>query len=198
MLMAISREDTDNDHLGDCKIFLEKLKNQNIPHYVTMKGIIAHYEGDLELARKEFVKNIETFPLSKRNLDRLFYGLEKPGPQQNPLSTLLSIPQNLMEIFHEPSNLIKDTTSKALNSFMNTPVDSKKVGGNEYYRFHNRVNNEKLFFAKYSNGFESLTEAQLISYCEKTFTTNLYRYYTFKDWVIRYDEKNIKTVYLIQ
>lgn len=198
MLMAISKEDTENDHLGDCMIFLEKLKNQNIPHYTAMKGIIAHYEGDLELAMKEFAKNIESFPISKRNLDRLIYGLEKPVSQQNPLSALLSTPQNLMEIFFDRNNLVKDTTSKVLNSFMNTPVDYKKVDGKEYYRFDNRVNNEKLFFAKYSSGFESLTETQLISYCEKTFTTNLYRYYTFEDWVIRYDEKNIKTVYLIQ
>ena len=198
LLMEISKEDQENEHLGDCKNFLEKVKNQNIPHYSTMKGIIAHYQGDLEGSKKEFIKNLETFPISKRNLDRLFYGIEKPSPQQNPLSALLSTPQNLMEIFFDRNNLVRDTTSKILNSFMNTPVDSKKVGDNEYYRFDDRVKKKKLFFAKYSSGFEGLTETQLISYCEKTFTTNLYRYYTFKDWVIRYDEKNIKTVYLIQ
>ena len=56
----------------------------------------------------------------------------------------------------------------------------------------------KIFIAEFSNQFEALTEMQLSSFADQIYQSNLYTYYVYQDWIIRYDSLKSRRVYLIQ
>ena len=94
--------------------------------------------------------------------------------------------------------LISDTTSKYLNSFMNTSLVKKIGTGINYTKFENKSIATKIFIAEFSNQFEALTEMQLSAFADQIYQSNLYTYYVYQDWVIRYDPNKSRKVYLIQ
>ena len=201
MVYELSKVDINNDHLTDCKYSLSKIKGFNLPQYITMTGIISHYEGDLEKAKSSFISNAETYVLSKRNLDKLFFNIQPISLDLNPLNRIMSKNQDLFEVFYDNKiGLIADTTTKLLNSFSNTSL-VKKIGvGANYIKFENRSISAKIFIAEFSisNQFEALTEMQLSIFADKIYQSNLYTYYVYEDWVIRYDSFKSYKVYLIQ
>lgn len=164
-----------------------------------MSGIINHYEGDLEKAKSSFISNAETCALSKRNLDKLFFNIQPISNEQNPLNRILSKNENLYEVFYDKKIvLISDTTSKYLNSFMNTSLVKKIGTGINYTKFENKSIATKIFIAEFSNQFEALTEMQLSAFADQIYQSNLYTYYVYQDWVIRYDPNKSRKVYLIK
>ncbi len=199
LVYEISKEEMNNDHLTDCKYSLSKIKGLNLPQYITMSGIISHYEGDLEKSKSAFISNAETCVISKRNLDKLFFNIQPISLDQNPLNRIMSKNQNLIEVFHDKKiGLIADTTTKLLNSFTNTSL-VKKIGEDaKYIKFENKSIPAKIFIAEFSNQFEALTEMQLSAFADQIYQSNLYMYYVYQDWVIRYDSCKIRKVYLIQ
>ena len=190
-------EDGGEDHFEDSKIALKRIKEMNLPHYFAMNGILLHYSGEINLAKQEFLKNSESYPISKRNLDHLYYGINEVSIDQNPLSKILVHSFNMFDIFLNKSELVTDTTTKYLNSFANTVLDKKFYNGFEIKRFNHKALQKKIYISNFNSNFEALTEAQLISFADEIYYTNLYRYYTFNDWVVRYDAASLKTVFLI-
>lgn len=199
LVYDISEEEINNGHLAECKTSLSKIKVLNLPQYITMSGIINHYEGDLEKAKSSFISNAETCALSKRNLDKLFFNIQPISNEQNPLNRILSKNENLYEVFYDKKIvLISDTTSKYLNSFMNTSLVKKIGTGINYTKFENKSIATKIFIAEFSNQFEALTEMQLSAFADQIYQSNLYTYYVYQDWVIRYDPNKSRKVYLIK
>jgi hypothetical protein len=198
LVYDLSKEDINNDHLTDCKYSLSKIKALNLPQFITMSGIISHYEGDLEKAKSHFISNAETFPLSKRNLDKLFFNIEPIPFIYNPLNKIMDNNQNLFEVFYNKIGLISDTTTKLLNSFKNTSLVKKSGEGIEYIKFENKSIPAKIYIAEFNNQFDALTEIQLSSFSDQIFQSNLFTYYVYQDWVVRYDLYKSRKVYLIQ
>ncbi len=199
LVYDLSKEEINNDHLADSKTSLSKIKVLNLPQYITMTGIISHYEGDLEKAKSSFISNAETCALSKRNLDKLFFNIQPISIDQNPLNKIMSNNQNLFEVFYDKKiAIISDTSTKLLNSFMNTSLVKKMGAGVKYIKFENKSIAAKIFIAEFSNQFEALTEMQLSSFADQIYQSNLYTYYVYQDWIIRYDSLKSRRVYLIQ
>ena len=199
LVYDLSKEEINNDHLADSKTSLSKIKVLNLPQYITMTGIISHYEGDLEKAKSSFISNAETCALSKRNLDKLFFNIQPISIDQNPLNKIMSNNQNLFEVFYDKKiAMISDTSTKLLNSFMNTSLVKKMGAGVKYIKFENKSIAAKIFIAEFSNQFEALTEMQLSSFADQIYQSNLYTYYVYQDWIIRYDSLKSRRVYLIQ
>lgn len=199
LLFHISGEDSETDHLEESISFNGKLKALNIPHYSAMNGILNHYSGDINQSKTEFIKNAETFPPSKRNLDNLFFGGSTfKDNDENPLNQLIEPQNNIFELFFNRADLIQDTTSKLMNSFNNTRLEYKIVDGDKYGCFDNRIIGKKIYFASFTDGYENITETMLITFADKIYYTNQFHYYIFKDWVFRYDEFLNKKVYLVQ
>lgn len=199
LVYDLSKEEVNNDHLADSKTSLSKIKVLNLPQYITMTGIISHYEGDLAKAKSSFISNAETCALSKRNLDKLFFNIQPISIDQNPLNKIMSNNQNLFEVFYDKKiAIISDTSTKLLNSFMNTSLVKKMGAGVKYIKFENKSIAAKIFIAEFSNQFEALTEMQLISFADQIYQSNLYTYYVYQEWIIRYDSLKSLKVYLIQ
>lgn len=70
--------------------------------------------------------------------------------------------------------------------------------GVKYIKFENKSIAAKIFIAEFSNQFEALTEMQLSSFADQIYQSNLYTYYVYQDWIIRYDSLKSRRVYLIQ
>jgi hypothetical protein len=68
------------------------------------------------------------------------------------------------------------------------------------FKFKNKsLSSNNLFYsAKWEKGFESVTENQLMTFSDQIYYSNLYHYYIFKGWVVRYDLNNQKTIFLTQ
>ena len=91
-----------------CEYYLNKIKNFNLPHYTTMRGIIAYYKGDTIGSKVEFQKNSDIFPYSKRNLNKLFpqktqskyrdYSIKQGNPLEEIFNENLQI--DISDIFH--------------------------------------------------------------------------------------------------
>ena len=202
LLFEISGEDKENNHLEDCKYFLSKTKSMKLPQTLTMEGIIQHYEKDFENAKQTFISNAESYPLSKRNLDKLFYQIQPVDDAQNPLNKILKTDVNLGNLFFINKNVTKDTLTKLLYFFSSTLLEKLNLNEMKCIKFTERSiqnsQNKSIQIAEWNKGYESITETQLISFSDQIFHSNLYRYYTFKVWIIRYDMNNRKTVYLTQ
>ena len=56
---------------------------------------------------------------------------------------------------------------------------------------------KSIQIAEWNKGYESITETQLISFSDQIYQSNLYTYYVYQDWVIRYDSLKSRKVYLI-
>ena len=202
LLMEISGEDKESNHLEDSKYFLSKTKSLKLPQSVTLEGIVQHFEKDFENAKQTFISNAESFPLSKRNLDKLFFQIQPFDDAQNPLSKILKIDLNLGDLFFNNKNVKKDTPSKLLTFFSNITLEKLNLDDKNCLRFSDRSiqnsSDKSILLAEWKKGFESVTETQLISFSDQIFHTNLYHYYTYKGWVIRYDMNNCKTIYITQ
>jgi hypothetical protein len=197
LIYLISGENDGADHLEEANSALNKFKTLNLPQYSTMNAIILHFSGEYEIAKNEFSLSAENNPISKRNLEKLYFADLHVNSNQNPLSKILFSSTNMFDLFLNRTDIVADTTTKYLNSFANTVLDSKFNNGVEIKRFNNKSLQKKIYISTFNSNFETLTEAQLISFADKIYNTNLYRYYTFNDWVVRYDASNVKTVFLI-
>ncbi len=201
LLFEISGEDKENNHLEDCKYFLSKTKSMKLPQTLTMKGIIQHYEKDFENAKQTFISNAESYPLSKRNLDKLFYQIQPVVDAQNPLNKILKTDVNLGNLFFNNKNVTKDTLTKLLYFFSSTLLEKLNLDEMKCFKFTDRsIQNSQeksIQLAEWSKGFESITETQLISFSDQIYQSNLYTYYVYQDWVIRYDSLKSRKVYLI-
>jgi hypothetical protein len=185
------------DHLESAREALNKLKNFDISRYNTLNAIYLHFTGEIEQAKNEFTLNVEKDPIAKRNLDQLYFNISQVTGYQNPLSKILIDSVNLVNLFYtKKGEIIWDTTTKILNSFANTSLDKLYLEGIKAIRFNNRTIG-KLYIVSYENKFNELTENQLISFADEIIYTNLFRYYTYNDWVVRYDASGTKTVYLL-
>ena len=159
-------------------------------------AIYLHFTGEIEQAKNEFMLNAEKDPISKRNLDFLYFNITQIKGNQNSLSKILVNPLNMFDIFLSRSNIIPDTTTKYINSFANTVLEKKYVNEIELMRFNNKAIG-KLYIATYTDKYKEITENQLISFADEIIYTNMFRYYTYNDWVVRYDASGTKTVYLL-
>jgi hypothetical protein len=197
LIYLISGENDGSDHLEEANSALNKFKTLNLPQYSTMNAIILHYIGDNEIAKNEFLLSAENNPISKRNLEMLYFSNSQAKSIQNPLSKILFSSLNMFDLFMNRTDIIADTSTKYLNSFANTVLDKKYYNSIEIQRYNSKSLGKKIYFATYVDGYEELTETQLISFADEILYTNLYRYYTFNEWVVRYDASNVKTVFLI-
>jgi hypothetical protein len=207
-IFELSEEDQENDHLLECEYNLNKIKSLNLPHYATMSGIIAYHKGDTIRSKEEFQKNSDIFPYSKRNLDKLFpkkkqsrysdlYALEQENPLEEIFNKNLQI--DISDIFNFDSVISYDSVSRILPSFSNTKLLTKIVDGKEYKQFiDKRINDDKFYVAINFLHLEDIKESTLISFSDRIFHTNLYRYYIFQNWIIKYDKSDEKTIYLTQ
>jgi hypothetical protein len=202
LLFEISGEDKENNHLEDCKYFLSKTKSMKLPQTLTMEGIIQHYEKDFENAKHTFISNAESYPLSKRNLDKLFYQIQPVDDAQNPLNKILKTDVNLGNLFFINKNVTKDTLTKLLYFFSSTLLEKLNLNEMKCFKFTDRsiqnIQDKSIQLAEWNKGFESITETQLISFADQIYQSNLYTYYVYQDWVIRYDSYKSRKVYLIQ
>ena len=184
------------DHLESAQEALNKLKNIDLARYNTMKAIYLHFTGEIQQAKNEFMLNAEKDPIAKRNLDLLYFDISQIKGDQNPLSKILVNPINMFDIFLNRTDIIADTTTKYISSFANTVLEKKYVNSIELKRFNNKAVG-KLYIATYTDKYKELTENQLISFADEIYYTNLYRYYTHNDWVVRYDASGSMMVYLL-
>jgi hypothetical protein len=201
--MEISGEDKESNHLEDSKYFLSKTKSLKLPQSITLEGIIQHFEKDSENAKQTFISNAESFPLSKRNLDKLFFQIQPVEDALNPLNKILKTDMNLGDLYYNnKKNFNKDTLTKLLTFFSSTTLEKLNLDEKSCLKFSDRsiqnISDQCIYLAEWKKGFESVTETQLISFSDQIFHTNLYRYYTYKGWVIRYDMNNRKTIYITQ
>jgi hypothetical protein len=51
LLLDISKEDIENDHINECNYFLNKVSN-NLNQTNTLKGILAHYIGKFDESKQ--------------------------------------------------------------------------------------------------------------------------------------------------
>lgn len=202
LLLEISKEDPENDHLTDCNYFLEKLVVNKFPQVNTMKGIIAHYTGNIEKAKDILLSNSEISVISKRNYDILFGKRIVTSISENPLSCLLKSEDNLAALFVDPKGIIRDSSGYGskplLPSFLNISIDNKKTKSMTCSRIYDKSSkNEvsKVYFAKQNDPNDNITENLLKDYSEFIFDSNLYKFYIFTDWIIKVDTKGIKTIY---
>jgi hypothetical protein len=184
------------DHLESAQEALNKLKNIDLARYNTLNAIYLHFTGEIQQAKNEFMLNAEKDPIAKRNLDLLYFNITQIKGDQNSLSKILVNPLNMFDIFLSRSNIIPDTTTKYINSFANTVHEKKYVNEIELMRFNNKAIG-KLYIATYTDKYKEITENQLISFADEIIYTNMFRYYTYNDWVVRYDASGTKTVYLL-
>jgi hypothetical protein len=202
LLLEISGEDKESNHLVDSKYFLSKTKSLKLPQSITLEGIVQHYEKDFENAKQTFISNAESFSLSKRNLDKLFFQIQPVDGTQNPLSKILITDLNLGDLFFNNKNVKKDTLTKLLTFFSSTNLEKLNLDEKSCFKFSDRSiqnsSDKSIHLAEWKKGFEYITETQLISFSDQIFHTNLYRYYTYKGWVVRYDMNNRKTIYITQ
>jgi hypothetical protein len=198
LLLVISGEEQDKDYLEDCKHFLSKAKFLKLPHAITLEGILLHFEKELDKSKETFQSNAETFPLSKRNLDKLFYNIEPVDDNQNPLNKILSTSLNLGELFWDRKKFKEDADTKLLPSFSNTTLNKLNESEINGIKFKNKSMEDKNMFSfvEWKKGFESITESQMMSFSDQIYYSNLYRYYLYSGWIIRYDSNNRKTIYL--
>jgi hypothetical protein len=173
-----------------------------LPQTLTMEGIIQHYEKDFENAKHTFISNAESYPLSKRNLDKLFYQIQPVDDAQNPLNKILKTDVNLGNLFFINKNVTKDTLTKLLYFFSSTLLEKLNLNEMKCFKFTDRsiqnIQDKSIQLAEWNKGFESITETQLISFADQIYQSNLYTYYVYQDWVIRYDSYKSRKVYLIQ
>jgi hypothetical protein len=187
----------DVDHLESAQVALNKLKNFDVARYNTMNAIYLHFTGEIEQAKNVFIQNAEKDAIAKRNLDLLYFNISQIKGDQNPLSSIFGNTPNILEYFYSKKEYVtKDTTTKLLNSFTNTSLNRLYLDGDELIRFVIKPM-EKLYIAIYTDKYKELTENQLISFADEIYYTNLYRYYTYSDWVVRYDASGSKMVYLL-
>jgi hypothetical protein len=202
LLFEISREEEGIKHLKKSKNYLSELEDSGLAQVVTMEGIIQHFEKDFENAMQTFISNAESFPLSKRNLDKLFFQIQPVDDAQNPLSKILKADVNLGDLFFNNKNVKKETLTNLLTFFSSTTLDKLNLDDKSCLRFSDRSiqnsSDKSIHLAEWKKGFESITETQLISFSDQIFHTNLYHYYTYKGWIIRYDLNNRKTIYITQ
>lgn len=197
LIFEMSGNEDEIIHFDEAKSELKRFKSLNLPQYNTMNAILLHYSGDIDSAKNEFILNAENDAIAKRNLDHLYFNISQVKGDQNPLSKILGNPPNIADNFYLKKEDVKtDTTTKLLNSFTNTSLNRLYVDEVELIRFNIKPF-EKLYIATYTDKYKELTENQLISFADEIFYTNLYRYYTYNDWVVRFDSSGSKTVYLL-
>lgn len=185
------------DHLESAQVALKMIKNIDMERHITMNAIYLHFTGEIQLAKNEFMLNAEKNPIAKRNLDHLYFNISQVKGDQNPLSKILGNPPNIADnFFLKKEDVTTDITTKLLNSFTNTSLNRLYVNEEELIRFNIKPFG-KLYIATYIDKYKELTENQLISFADEIYYTNLYRYYTYNDWVVRYDASGTKTVYLL-
>jgi tetratricopeptide (TPR) repeat protein len=202
LLFEISREEEGIKHLKKSKNYLSELEDNGLAQLVTMEGIIQHFEKDFEKSKQTFISNAESFSLSKRNLDKLFFQIQPVDDAQNPLNKILKSDVNLGDLFFNDKNVIKDNLTKLLTFFSSTTLEKLNLDEKSCYKFSDRSiqnsSDKSIHLAEWKKGFEYITETQLISFSDQIFHTNLYRYYTYKGWVVRFDMNNRKTIYITQ
>ena len=186
---------------------MNKIKNFNLPHYTTMCGIIAYYKGDTIGSKEEFQKNSDIFPYSKRNLNKLFpqipqskyrdYSIKQGNPLEEIFNENLQI--DISDIFQFDSIKNYDPVSRILPSFSNTSLLTQIVDGKEYKQYlDKRINGGEFYVAYNFLHLDDIEENTLISFSDRIIHTNLYRYYIFENWIIKYDKSDKKTIYLTQ
>jgi len=200
LLFEISKLEIEINHLRKSKNYLSELEDIKQDQLITMKGIIQHFEKDFENAKQTFISNAESFSLSKRNLDKLFFQIQPVDDAQNPLIKILKADVNLGDLIFTNKNVKKDTLTKLLTFFSSTTLEKLNLDEMSIIKFSDRSiqnsSDKSIHLAEWKKGFESITETQLISFSDQIYYSNLYRYYTFKGWIIRYDSNNQKTIYL--
>ena len=206
-IFELSGVENENDHLLECEYYLNKIKNFNLPHYTTMCGIIAYYKGDTIGSKEEFQKNSDIFPYSKRNLNKLFpqipqskyrdYSIKQGNPLEEIFNENLQI--DISDIFQFDSIKNYDPVSRILPSFSNTSLLTQIVDGKEYKQYlDKRINGGEFYVAYNFLHLDDIEENTLISFSDRIIHTNLYRYYIFENWIIKYDKSDKKTIYLTQ
>ncbi len=198
LLMEISKEDTEVDHISECNYFLNKVSNK-LSQANTLKGILAHYTGDFDQAKQILQNDSEKNAISKRNYILLFGKKQNFSISENPLNCMLKSETNLAELFFDTKGIVRDSSNYGskplLPSFSNISVDSKITNTMTCSRIFDKSQNTKVYFAKQNDNCENITENLLKDYSELIFESNLYKFYIFTDWIIRIDDKGIRTVY---
>ena len=198
LLLDISKEDIENDHINECNYFLNKVSNK-LTQTNTLKGILAHYLGKVEEAKQILLDDSEVNVISKRNFNLLFDNKQNASRSESPLSSILNSEENLAELFFDSKGIIRDSSSLGtkplLPSFSNISVDKKTTKKIECLRIFDKSLNTKVYIAKLNISSENLSENLLKDYSEFVFDSNLYKYYIYMDWIIRIDLKGIKTIY---
>ena len=192
-------------NIDESEYYLRKVNKIEIPQAITMKGIIEHYKGNLIEAKKILGSNVEVCVLSKRNLNRLFFPIDSPFIQNNPLEQLNKL--NFLTssaVFHDPINKKKlinsDTLVKLIASASNLRYSVLKIDSIEYVRllFTDLPTDKRSIYISKINNHEfgtSISELEIFS--DKIMKSNLYTFYQFKNWIIRVDDKKNKVYYFL-
>jgi hypothetical protein len=199
LLMDISKEDTDNNNLEECSHFLSRLSSTNMPNLNTMHGILAHYKGDSVSSKKILFDNSEVSPIAKRNYDKLFGIKNDKLIENNSLSIVFNTEINLAEIFMISKNIVRDTSNigskPILPSFINLSVESLTSDTWNFTRVIDKSTGKKVYFGQLKNFTEQPTEKCFIDNADLVIQTNLFTYYTFKDFIIQINPDNTQTLY---
>jgi hypothetical protein len=198
LLLDISKEDIENDHINECNYFLNKVSN-NLNQTYTLKGILSHYLGKFDESKQILFNQPETNIIAKRNYNLLFGNKSNFSIIENPLKCLLKFEENLPELFFDSKGIVRDSASRGnkpiLPSFSNISVDIKTTEAMQCSRIFEKSLNTKIYIAKLNLSGENLSENLLKDYSEFVFDSNLYKYYIYLDWIIRIDLKGNKTIY---
>jgi hypothetical protein len=199
LLLDISKEDIENENLNEAKNYLGKLTSSGMPHYSVLKGILAHYEGDLEESKGVLFENYNVSNMAKRNYDLLFKEKEIISIEANPLSSLFPQQNKLLDLFWDPKGIVKDSSNYGVNpilpSFKNITIDTKNADNMICSRINDKSLNKKLYFGKYTVNNYKLTEEQLTIHSDYILQTNLYNYYIYHDNIVQFDSKKNMILY---
>jgi len=197
LLLGISEEDNEIDHLELCEEIISKWES-TLPQFTTLKGIFYYQIGKQKEAKKLWGNHAKTFILSKRNLDRLF-DVQQEIVKENPVFQKIDYSRDLIDFFWDSKGIIRDSVSSGskpiLPTFSLIAVDNKMDGTILCTRIHDKNSGEKVYIAKIDNSNIELNKKELEENASRIVVSNLYTYYIFKDWVVRLDASNRETIF---
>jgi hypothetical protein len=176
--------------------YINKANKEGLIESNTLLGIIEHFKGNLKDSKNIFTQNSIACPNSKRNLDNLFKDKKKSKIKSTNINQFDTLQFDLITPFFETKLMAcrkGDSLTKLLNTetlkFCITTFNNDSYSS---YKIKNTDNSLKLVQVKKLN--ELISNEELIKNSEKTFASNNYTFYKYKNWVIQFS-KDGKTNY---
>ena len=183
-------------NIEESNFYINKANKEGLIESTTLLGIIEHFKGNLKESKNIFTQNSIASPNSKRNLENLFNDKKKSKIKSTDINQLDTLVIDINSPFFD-TKLMACIKGDSLTKLLNTETLKfciTKFNNDNYssYKIKNTNNSLKLVQVNGLNDVISIDD--LIKNSEKTFTSNNYTFYKYKNWVIQ-SSKAGKTTY---